>query len=104
MLIDDIVAEGSYNIQQLYNYPNNRSDNCRYFCDSEYVDVFYQGQPAGRILLSLQLQQGVGFNQGGFNQGGFNQGGYNQGGNQGGFGGDYTGGWWFLHKQSKIMN
>jgi hypothetical protein len=79
MIIDDIVAEGTYNIQQLYNYPGYRSDNCTCLGYSEFVDVFYKGKPAGRVLLSMQLQGG-GLQQGGFNQGGFGGGNFNNNG------------------------
>jgi hypothetical protein len=54
------------------------------FNHSEWVDLFFHGRPAGRILLGLQLQQGAG-NAGFGNQGGF-------GG--GGFGGNHNNGGW----------
>jgi hypothetical protein len=53
------------------------------FIHSEWVDLFFQGRPAGRILLGLQLQQGAGNARFG-----------NQGGVGGGFGGNYNNGGW----------
>jgi len=59
------------------------------FHHSEYIDVYFQGQPAGRVLLGLQLQQAPG-NLAYGNQGAIGGGlGGNSYGND--FGGNYSG-------------
>lgn len=63
---DDFVGEGTYNLQQLYNMPAMRTENGTVSNYAEWVDLFYKGRGAGRILLSLEVQ---GMNQYGANMG-----------------------------------
>ena len=49
---DDMVGEGTVNLNQLYGNPN-RTENGTLRDYAEYVDLMRNGKSAGRVLLSM---------------------------------------------------